>query len=120
MVEDSVGLPVLTEAHASVLRCYLAVTDIAAYQMQGHWLSSENLAESARLWLQRNACTASWLERVSVTAEAHDIAHQVVREGLTDSETPRPDRLFTTQLTVNFASPLVAKVWGKCTGADVA
>jgi hypothetical protein len=119
MFEDTIGLPVLTDAHAAVLRCYLAVSDIAAYQLKGHWLNSENMVEPSRLWLAKNTYVATWLERITIGAEAHDIADGLVRSGLTESEATHPDRLFTAQLTVNFASPLVAKIWRKCTGSDV-
>lgn len=118
MFEDTIGLPVLTEAHAAVLRCYLAVSDIAAYRLQGRWLSSENMVESSRLWLGSNGCVATWLERVTIAAEARDIAESLARSGLVDSETD-VSTLFTAHLTVNFASPLVARIWRKCTGADI-
>lgn len=120
MYEDTVGLPVLTDAHAAVLRCYLAVSDIAAYRSHGHWLTSESMVESARLWLAKNACVATWFERITIAAQAHDIAEELICSGVTENEAAHADRLFTAQLTVNFASPLVARIWRKCTGADIA
>jgi hypothetical protein len=52
MFEEFIGLPSLTDAHKSVLRCYLAVRDVAALSLQGNWLSNDHLVESTRIWLQ--------------------------------------------------------------------
>lgn len=114
--KDTIGLPLLTESHAAVLRCYLAVSDLAAYALHQDWLSTEHLVESARIWLVRNACAATWLERVKIVAEARDIPWAVVALELTNSEEPLADRLFTADLAVNFASPVVAAVWRRCNG----
>ncbi|REE23168.1 hypothetical protein B0G71_6407 [Paraburkholderia sp. BL27I4N3] len=120
MFEDTIRLPVLTDAHAAVLRCYLAVSDVAAYKLQGRWLSSENMVESSRLWLARNACVATWLERVTIAAEAHAIAAASVVGCQTDIQKANVSHLFTEQFTVNFASPVVARIWQKCVGIDFA
>ncbi|PRY05998.1 hypothetical protein [Paraburkholderia sp. BL25I1N1] len=119
MFEDTIRLPVLTDAHAAVLRCYLAVSDVAAYKLQGRWLSSENMVESSRLWLARNACVATWLERVKIAAEAHAIAAASV-VGQTDIQKANVSHLFTEQFTVNFASPIVAHIWQKSVGIGFA
>ena len=116
MFEDIVGLPLLTDAHRSVHRCYLAVSDVASLSLQGDWLSNDQLVESTRIWLQRNALTASWLERIEVVAEAREIARAVVEHELNDEGDARPE-LFTSAMTVQYASPLVAKIWRRCNSA---
>lgn len=118
MIEDTIGLPVLTDAHASVLRCYLAVSEVAAYRLQGAWLTTDNMVESSRIWLARHGCIASWLERVTIAAQAHDIACEFVRKRQADVDNVSPEHLFTAQLTVNYGSPLVAQIWQKCIFAD--
>ena len=117
MFEDIVGLPLLTNAHKSVLRCYLAVSDVAALSLQGDWLSNDHLVESTRVWLQRNALTASWFERIEVVADAREIARAVVEHELNDGDDARPERLFTSAMTVQYASPVVAKIWRRCNSA---
>jgi hypothetical protein len=118
MFEDTIGLPVMTGAHADVLRCYLAVSDLAACQSQGAWLSVDNRIESSRTWLATHACVATWLERAAIAAEAHaiaqDIAQEIAHHGLVDEGPESGNPLFTAQMTLNFASPLVARVWRKC------
>lgn len=120
MFEDTIGLPLLTESHAAVLRCYLAVSDLAAYALQQDWLTTEHLVDSARIWLVRNACAATWLERVRIVSEARDIARAVIRCELIGGNAAGVDQLFNADLTVNFAAPLVAKVWRRCNGEDAA
>ncbi|WOD16997.1 hypothetical protein [Paraburkholderia kirstenboschensis] len=117
MFEDIVGLPLLTDAHKSVLCCYLAVSDVAALSLQGDWLSNDHLVESTRIWLQRNALTASWLERIEVVAEAREIARAVVEHEPNDEGDARPEQLFTSAMTVQYASPVVAKIWKRCNSA---
>nr|WP_246216930.1 hypothetical protein [Paraburkholderia panacisoli] len=69
------------------------------------------------IWLQRNGLTASWLERIEVVAEAHEIARAVVEHELNDEGDARPEQLFTSAMTVQYASPLVAKIWRRCNSA---
>jgi hypothetical protein len=45
------------------------------------------------IWLQRNALTASWLERIEVVAEAPEIARAVVEHELNDERDARPEQL---------------------------
>jgi hypothetical protein len=117
MFEDIVGLPLPTDADRSVLRCYLAVSDIAALSLQEDWLSNDHLVESTRNWLQRNGLTASWLERIEVAADAREIARAVVEHELSNGDDARPERLFTSAMTVQYASPVVAKIWRQCSSA---
>ena len=117
MFEDFIGLPLLTDAHKSVLRCYLAVSDVAALSLQGDWLSNDHLVESTRIWLQQNALTASWLERIEVVAQAREIARTVVGHELNVGDDARPEQLFTSAMTVQYASPVVAKIWRRCNSA---
>lgn len=79
---------------------------------------TEYLVESVRKWQARNACAATWLERVTIVSEARDIAQAVVRFELTSGNGAGANQLFNADLTVNFASPLVAKVWRTCNGED--
>jgi hypothetical protein len=122
MFEDTIGLPVMTGAHADVLRCYLAVSDLAACQSRGAWLSVDNRIESSRTWLATHACVATGLERAAIAAEAHaiaqdiaqDIAQEIAHAGFVNEGPESGPPLFTAQMTLNFASPLVARVWRKC------
>ncbi|WP_246217483.1 hypothetical protein [Paraburkholderia panacisoli] len=66
------------------------------------------------IWLQRNGLTASWLERIEVVAEAREIARAVVEHELNDEGDARPEQLFTSAMTVQYASPVVAKIWRRC------
>lgn len=108
----------MTESHAAVLRSYLAVSDLAAYALPQDWLTTEHLVGSARIWLVRNACAATWLERVRIVSEARDIARAVIRCEIISGNGSGVDQLFNGDLTMNFASPLVAKVWRRCNGED--
>jgi hypothetical protein len=69
------------------------------------------------IWLQRNGLTASWLERIEVVAETREIARAVVEHELNDGDDARSERLFTSAMTVQYASPVVAKIWRRCNSA---
>jgi hypothetical protein len=107
----------LTKDQAASLRCYLAVSDVAAYALDGNWLTRECLVESARIWLARNSCTATWFERLLIANEAHNIAKATREHDVESEEATRPERLFTDMMTVNYADPLVAKIWRRCADA---
>jgi hypothetical protein len=108
------GAHSLTSEQAASLRCYLAVSDLAAYALDGKRLSPESLVESARIWLARNACHASWFERLTIAIEAQTVAKTVLDADVKSGEDIQPARLFTAAMTVNYADPLVAKVWRRC------
>jgi hypothetical protein len=75
------------------------------------------LLDAYRIWLQRNALTAGWLERIEVVAEAREIARAVVEHELNDEGDARPEQLFTSAMTVQYASPVVAEIWRRCNSA---
>ncbi|MGF6303004.1 hypothetical protein [Paraburkholderia sp. WC7.3d] len=41
----------LTRDQMATLLCYLAIAELAAFALQGAWLSEANLVESARIWV---------------------------------------------------------------------
>lgn len=106
----------LTKELAASLRCYLAVSDLAAYALDGRWLTPDCLVESARIWLARNGSTAPWFARLTISTEAHVIAKAVLESELKDTDAARPEQLFTDAMTVNYASAVVAKIWRRCSG----
>lgn len=106
----------LTKDQAASLRCYLAVSDLAAHAMDGRWLKPECLVESARIWVARNNCTATWFERLMIATEAQAIAKTTLDVGTANREAIRPEQLFTDGMAVNYADALVAKVWRRCSG----
>lgn len=55
--------PVLTGEQIAALLCYLATAELAAFALQGAWLSEANLVESTRIWFARNHLTTGWLDR---------------------------------------------------------
>ena len=112
------GAHSLTREQAASLRCYLAVSDLAAYALDGKQLSSESLVESARIWLARNASHANWFERLTIAIEAQTVAKRVLEADVKSGDDIQPARLFTDAMTVNYADPLVAKVWRRCSRSD--
>ena len=112
------GAQFLTRDQAASLRCYLAVSDLAAYALDGKQLSPESLVESARIWLARNACHASWFERLTIATEAQTVAKTVLEADVKSGDDIQPARLFTDAMTVNYADPLVAKVWRRCSRSE--
>ncbi|WP_429433605.1 hypothetical protein [Paraburkholderia sp. GAS33] len=108
----------MTRQQAASLRCYLAVSDLAAYALDGKQLSPESLVESARIWLARNACHASWFERLTIAIEAQTVAKTVLEANVKSGDDIQPARLFTDAMTVNYADPLVAKVWRRCSRSE--
>jgi hypothetical protein len=110
------GAQFLTKDQAASLRCYLAVSDLASYALDGERLSPESLVESARIWLARNVCNASWFERLTIATEAQAIAKTTLELDVGIREAVQPERLFTDEMTVNYADPLVAKIWRRCSG----
>lgn len=112
------GARSLTSEQAAFLRCYLAVSDLAAYALDGKRLSPESLVESARIWLARNTCYASWFERLTLAIEAQTVAKTVLEADVKSGEDIQPARLFTEAMTVNYADPLVAKVWRRCSRSE--
>jgi hypothetical protein len=105
-----VGAQYLTKDQAASLRCYLAVSDLAAYALNGKRLAPESLVESARIWLARYACNASWFERLTIATEAQAVAKTTLEVDVENREAIQPERLFTDAMTVNYADALVAKV----------
>jgi len=108
------GAHSLTSEQAASLRCYLAVSDLAALALDGKRLSPDSLVESARIWLARNACHANWFERLTIAIEAQTVAKSSLEADVKRGDDIKPERLFTDAMTVNYADPLVAKVWRRC------
>ena len=96
----------LTKEQDASSRCYLAVSDLAAYALDGRWLIPDCLVESARIWLAR----------LTISTEAHVIAKAVLESELKDRDAARPEQLFTDAMTVNYASAVVARIWRRCHG----
>ena len=70
------------------------------------------------LWLARNACHASWFERLTIAIEAQTVAKTVLEADVKSGDDIQPARLFTDAMTVNYADPLVAKVWRRCSRSE--
>ena len=104
----------LTKTETAALVCYLAVSELATFGLQGEWLSTANLVESASIWLARNDLATSWLDRVSIARMTHKISKGVAGAENLVSAPIQAERLFIDAMLVNFADPLVAKVWRTC------
>jgi hypothetical protein len=104
----------LTPEQMATLLCYLATAELAAFALQGAWLSEANLVESARIWFARNDLTTGWLDRVTLAQRAHAIAQDVVLFDNVQLSAIIPARLFTDAMTVNYADALVTKIWHRC------
>lgn len=105
---------ILTREQMATLLCYLATADLAAFVLQGAWLSGANLVESTRLWFARNHLTTGRLERVTLARRAHAITLDVVRLDDVQLTAIIPARLFTDAMTVNYADALVTKIRRRC------
>ncbi|CAB3795340.1 hypothetical protein LMG28614_04155 [Paraburkholderia ultramafica] len=92
----------------------LSCAELAAFALQGAWLSEANLAESTRIWFARNHLTTGWLDRVTLARRAHAIAQDVVLLDIVQLTTIIPARRFTDAMTVNYADALVTKIWHRC------
>jgi hypothetical protein len=104
----------LTRNETAALHCYLAVNELAAFALQGEWLPTASLVESARIWLAKNTLTASWLDRVTIARRAHRIARDLITLESASNAPTQPERLFTDAMSVNYADAVVAKVWLRC------
>ena len=72
--------------------------------MAGKRLSPESLVESARIRLARNACHASWFEKLTIAIEAQTVAETTLEADAKSREDIQPVRLFTDAMTVNYAA----------------
>lgn len=104
----------LTRNETAALLCYLAVNELATFALQGEWLPTANLVESARIWLAKNTLIASWLDRVTIARKAHGIARDLISLESASNAPIQPERLFTDAMSANYADALVAKVWLRC------
>ncbi|MFL9959071.1 hypothetical protein PQR65_37360 [Paraburkholderia nemoris] len=104
----------LTQEQTATLLCYLATAELAAFALQGAWLSEANLVELARIWFARNHLTTGWLDRVTLARRAHAIAQDVALLENVQLTAVIPARLFTDAMSVNYADALVTKIWHRC------
>jgi hypothetical protein len=68
------------------------------------------------MWLARNMMSASWLDRLMLG----QMALKLSREHLSASRAVRQSdvlTLFTNELTLNYQSPLVGRIWQRCSDA---
>jgi hypothetical protein len=75
----------------------------------------EHVVESARIWSARNKMSASWLDRLMLG----QLALKLSREHLTAANAVRQSdalALFTNELTLNYQSQLVGRIWQRCSG----
>ena len=105
----------ISPAARTHLLCYLVASALASYALTKTW-RVEHVVESARIWLARNKMSASWLDRLMLG----QLALKLSREHLSASNTVRQSdalTLFTSELTLNYPSPLVGRIWQRCSDA---
>lgn len=105
----------ISPAARTHLLCYLVASALASHALTNTW-RVDHVVESARIWLARNMMSASWLDRLMIG----QMALKLSREHLTASHAVRQSdvlRLFTNDLTLNYQSPLVGKIWKRCSDA---
>jgi len=105
----------LTPAARTHLLCYLVASALASHALTKTW-RVEHVVESARIWLARNKMSASWLDRLMLG----QLALKLSREHLTASNAVRQSdalTLFTSELTLNYQSPLAGRIWQRCSDA---
>src|ERR1700744_23064 len=104
--------PSLNATARTHLLSYLVASALASYLLTGSW-RVEHTVESARIWLARNRCSASWLDRLTLV----QLALKLSREHLRTSRALLKSgalSLFTSELTLNYESPLVGRIWQRC------
>ncbi len=104
--------PSISPAARTHLLCYLVTSALASHALTKTW-RVEHVVESTRIWLARNMMSASWLDRVMLGQTALKLS----REHLADSRAVRQSdalTLFTSELTLNYQSPLVGQIWQRC------
>jgi hypothetical protein len=102
----------LTDARTHLL-CYLVASALASYALTETW-RVDHMVESARIWLARNRKSTSWLERITLGQLALKLAReqQVQTRTYVDVRT-----LFTNELGLNYQSPVVGRLWRRCSEA---
>ena len=97
------------------LLCYLVASALATHSLTKTW-RVEHIVESVRIWLARNRMSASWLDRLMLV----QLALKLSREHLAASGGVRQSdafALFTNELGLNYQSPLVGRIWQRCSDA---
>ncbi|WOD13702.1 hypothetical protein [Paraburkholderia kirstenboschensis] len=107
--------PLNLDLHARAkLLAYLVASHLLARQMTGEWLSVDHLVESTVLWLKANGGGADVMERVMLSARAHDIARGLEN---TLGSAVAPDSvaaLFCENLRLDFRSPVARDIYQHC------
>lgn len=105
----------LNSATRTHLLCYLVVSALASHALTKTW-RVEHVVESVRIWLARNMMSASWLDRLMLG----QLALKLSREHLAASDVIYQSdvlALFTNELGLNYQSPLVGRIWHRCSDA---
>lgn len=63
------------EARAE-LPCCLVVTQLVGHARTGEWLRTDQVVESARVWLTSNAADCDWFERLELMRMSAGLARQ--------------------------------------------
>ncbi|MFM0475706.1 hypothetical protein [Paraburkholderia strydomiana] len=96
------------------LLAYLVASHLLARHMTGEWLSVEHVVESTTLWLRTNGGGADVMQRVMLSARAHDIARHLERT-LGSAVTPKSVKaLFCENLRLDFRSAVARQIYQHC------
>jgi len=99
------------------LVCHLVAYEIAAFAVNGRWLSTYDLVGYARLWLYRHQQSFGWEKRVRLSRLAADLAYQVIDVHDLASPQQRISELFTQDMQINFTSPRASLIYTYCVNA---
>ncbi|OAJ60537.1 hypothetical protein A6V36_01700 [Paraburkholderia ginsengiterrae] len=100
------------EAQAELL-CYLVVAQLITRTRTGHWLRTDHLVESTRIWLTGNGAHANWSERIRLAALSEKLAQNVTSQ----LQTAAPEalaKLFTDGWRLDYRSPVVRGIHAAC------
>lgn len=108
-----------SEARASLM-CYITLSELAAFERTGKWLSTDHLVASARYWVGNNEQGAPWLDRLLISRRAESLAMQLVRSAVPLGDTAEfAAVLFDNRrlLSNTNRSPTIAHVYRLCQNA---
>ncbi|WP_429294725.1 hypothetical protein [Paraburkholderia sp. CI3] len=96
------------------LLAYLVAPHLLARQMTGEWLSVGHVVESTALWLKTNGGGADVMERVMLSARAHDIARGLEKTSGSAIAPGSVTALFCENLCLDFCSPVARDIYQHC------